>query len=87
MQKRVLSTFILTALFLTGACKKDDDTRCDAEARAVSDAGVIYANLQTTQNCLLYKAAIAEYLASPCSSSLSSSDRLQLQNVLNNLPC
>ena len=91
MMRKLLQTTSALALaclmIIPASCEKDDNTRCSAEARTVSDAGVLYASTQTTQNCLLYKTAIMEYLNSPCSSGLSSSDRLQLQNILKNLPC
>lgn len=72
---------------LPASCGKNDDDACDAEARTVSQAGQLYAAQQSTENCLIYKRAIQTYLASPCSNSLSSTDRLQLQNIFNNLPC
>jgi hypothetical protein len=86
--KQFISAMALVAIaLLPASCGKDDDTACAAEARTVSQAGQLYAAQQSTDNCLIYKRAIQTYLASPCSNSLSSTDRLQLQNIFNNLPC
>ena len=78
---------IIALALLPAACNKDEDTRCDAEANTVAQAGILYGRVQSTQNCQLYKAAIYNYLNSACSNNLTSSERLQLQNQMNNLPC
>lgn len=86
---RNIVPLLIMALYavLPVSCSKDDDSACDAEARTVAQAGQLYASQQSTQNCLIYKRAIQDYLNSPCSNNLSSTDRVQLQNIFNNLPC
>lgn len=86
--RNIFPALIITvSALLPASCGKDDDTACDAEARTVAQAGQLFNAQQSTQNCLLYKRAIQDYLNSPCSNNLSSTDRVQLQNVFNNLPC
>jgi uncharacterized protein YaaR (DUF327 family) len=87
IRNRLFVLLLAAAGILPISCSKDDDSACDAEARTVAQAGQLYASLQTTQNCLLYKRAIQDYLNSACSNNLSSTDRVQLQNIFNNLPC
>jgi hypothetical protein len=86
--RKLFPVLILASVALLPiSCSKDDDDACDAEARTVAQAGQLYANQQSTQNCLIYKRAIQDYLNSSCSNNLSSTDRAQLQNIFNNLPC
>lgn len=87
LRHQILRVCLPVLLVVMFSCGKDDDDACDAEARTVAQAGQLYARVQSTQNCLLYKKAIQDYLNSACSERLTSSDRLQLQNIYNNLPC
>jgi AICAR transformylase/IMP cyclohydrolase PurH len=69
------------------SCEKDDDNGCVRAAQEVAAAQQNYLAQQSIQNCQIYKATIVTYLNSTCGQQLSSSDRLQFQNALNNLPC
>jgi uncharacterized protein YaaR (DUF327 family) len=80
----VLSLFSLIVL---GACNKEDDNACLAEAQVVSSAAQLYAASPGVQTCANYKAAIQRYLNSACGATLSANDRQSFENILSRLPC
>ena len=102
IQKIIAGICIMSIPFIS-SCGKDDPQSCNyttelqAEATAVSNAGVAYANDSSTANCLAYKASLEAYLnasegVKACANAAGQGTEFQqylnsLQVTIDSLPC
>ena len=87
--KKFIYTLAVACLVISisVSCKKSSPVDCKSLTDKIVSTQATYVANQTTENCKAYKTALQNYANSSCASSLSATDKKDLQDTIDAMSC